>query len=167
MGVRHAIRTIERRTGMHLIWLREAIRREKPRQSKVGLSSSIHVSTQWLTSVLSVAIMHSIQRDWNFMTDAECVPVQVALSLMDTSTLGKADREDDFLRMYNDIQKTLKTIVNGKYPLLRLEWAISDAPGRRTSPGIQQFYRNVSQNSVQYIVLASSSSQSEECIGSS
>lgn len=55
------------------------------------------------------------------MTDAECVPVQVALSLMDTSTLGKADREDDFLRMYNDIQKTLKTIVNGKYPLLRLE----------------------------------------------
>ncbi|KAJ5797061.1 uncharacterized protein N7518_005601 [Penicillium psychrosexuale] len=57
-------------------------------------------------------ILHSIQRDWDFMTDAECVPVHVALSLMDTSTLGKADREPEFLHMYNDIQKTLKAIVN-------------------------------------------------------
>ncbi|KAJ5958573.1 uncharacterized protein N7479_005723 [Penicillium vulpinum] len=57
-------------------------------------------------------ILQSIQRDWDFMTDAECIPVQVALSLMDTSTLGKADREPDFLHMYNDIQKTLKAIVN-------------------------------------------------------
>ncbi|CAG8422193.1 unnamed protein product [Penicillium salamii] len=57
-------------------------------------------------------ILQSIQHDWDFMTDAECVPVHVALSLMDTSTLGKADREDDFIRMYNDIQKTLKAIVN-------------------------------------------------------
>ncbi|KAJ5794835.1 hypothetical protein N7457_001434 [Penicillium paradoxum] len=58
------------------------------------------------------AILQSIQRDWDFMTDAECVPVHVALSLMDTSTLGKADREPEFLHMYNDIQKTLKAIVN-------------------------------------------------------
>ncbi|KAJ5865311.1 uncharacterized protein N7529_007227 [Penicillium soppii] len=57
-------------------------------------------------------ILQSIQRDWDFMTDAECVPVHVALSLMDTSTLGKADREEDFMHMYNDIQKTLKAIVN-------------------------------------------------------
>lgn len=49
------------------------------------------------------------------MTDAECIPVHVALSLMDTSTLGKADREPDFLHMYNQIQKTLKAIVNGGY----------------------------------------------------
>ncbi|CAP98878.1 Pc22g15900 [Penicillium rubens Wisconsin 54-1255] len=57
-------------------------------------------------------ILQSIQRDWDFMTDSECVPVHVALSLMDTSTLGKADREPEFLHMYNDIQKTLKAIVN-------------------------------------------------------
>ncbi|KAJ5518307.1 hypothetical protein N7453_000729 [Penicillium expansum] len=61
---------------------------------------------------MQVAILQSIQRDWDFMTDAECVPVHVALSLMDTSTLGKADREPEFLHMYNDIQKTLKAIVN-------------------------------------------------------
>lgn len=62
-----------------------------------------------------IGVLKSIQRDWDFMTDAECIPVHVALSLMDTSTLGKADREPDFLHMYNQIQKTLKAIVNGEY----------------------------------------------------
>jgi Xaa-Pro aminopeptidase len=57
-------------------------------------------------------VLQSIQREWDFMTDAECIPVHVALSLMDTSTLGKADREPDFLHMYNQIQRTLKAIVN-------------------------------------------------------
>lgn len=71
----------------------------------------------WTDSLL--AVLQSIQRDWDFMTDSECIPVHVALSLMDTSTLGKADREPDFLHMYNDIQKTLKAIVNGWFPL---EW---------------------------------------------
>lgn len=46
------------------------------------------------------------------MTDSECIPVHVALSLMDTSTLGKADREPEFINMYNQIQRTLKAIVN-------------------------------------------------------
>lgn len=50
------------------------------------------------------------------MSDADCIPVQVALNLMDTSTLGKADREPEFLHMYDQIQKTLKAIVNGPFP---------------------------------------------------
>ncbi|TQB71753.1 hypothetical protein MPDQ_007260 [Monascus purpureus] len=57
-------------------------------------------------------LLQSIQRDWDFMASDDCVPVQVALQLMDTSTLGKADRESDFLRMREQIQKTLKSIVN-------------------------------------------------------
>jgi hypothetical protein len=64
--------------------------------------------------IIMIAVLDSIQRDWDFMTDSECIPVHVALSLMDTSTLGKADREPDFLHMYNEIQKTLKAIVNGE-----------------------------------------------------
>jgi hypothetical protein len=40
--------------------------------------------------------------------------VQVALQLMDTSTLGKADREPDFINMNQHIQKTLKSVVNGR-----------------------------------------------------
>lgn len=58
-------------------------------------------------------VLQSIQRDWEFMTGPECIPVHVALSLMDTSTLGKAEREPEFLNMYNEIQRTLKSIVNG------------------------------------------------------
>lgn len=59
-------------------------------------------------------MLQAIQRDWDFMTDAECIPVNVALSLMDTSTLGKADREPEFLQMHAQIQRTLKSIVNGR-----------------------------------------------------
>jgi Xaa-Pro aminopeptidase len=58
-------------------------------------------------------VLHSVQRDWDFVATDDCVPVQVALQLMDTSTLGKAERESDFLNMHQTIQQTLKTIVNG------------------------------------------------------
>jgi hypothetical protein len=47
------------------------------------------------------------------MASADCVPVQVALNLMDTSTLGKAEREPEFLDVHDQIQETLKSIVNG------------------------------------------------------
>lgn len=47
------------------------------------------------------------------MASDDCVPVQVALSLMDSSTLGKAQREPEFLDMHDQIQSTLKSIVNG------------------------------------------------------
>ncbi|KAL4870358.1 hypothetical protein BDV12DRAFT_184542 [Aspergillus spectabilis] len=57
-------------------------------------------------------VLHSIQRDWDFVATDDCVPVQVALQLMDTSTLGKAEREPDFLNVHQTIQQTLKTIVN-------------------------------------------------------
>ncbi|KAL4806136.1 hypothetical protein BDV18DRAFT_152249 [Aspergillus unguis] len=57
-------------------------------------------------------VLHSIQREWNYVATDDCVPVQVALQLMDTSTLGKAEREPDFLLVHQTIQQTLKTIVN-------------------------------------------------------
>lgn len=47
------------------------------------------------------------------MASEDCVPIQMALQLMDTSTIGKADQEPDFLRMHQQIQGTLKSIVNG------------------------------------------------------
>jgi aspartate/glutamate racemase len=59
-------------------------------------------------------ILQAIQRDWGFVASDDCVPVQVALQLMDTSTLGKADREPGFLNMNQQIQKTLKSVVNGR-----------------------------------------------------
>lgn len=63
--------------------------------------------------LLIADILLSIHRDWDFMASADCVPVQVALQLMDTSTLGKADREPEFLNVHYQIQETLKSIVNG------------------------------------------------------
>lgn len=99
--------TLPRRTSCRLL-------RERFSQSKVCLyDANRQYSSYYLTSWATTGVLQSIQRDWDFMTDAECIPVHVALSLMDTSTLGKADREPEFLKMYNEIQRTLKSIVNG------------------------------------------------------
>ncbi|KKZ63717.1 xaa-Pro aminopeptidase [[Emmonsia] crescens] len=57
-------------------------------------------------------ILRMIQQEWDFMATDDCVPVQVGLQLMDSSTLGKADREPDFIRTHKQIQKSLKSIVN-------------------------------------------------------
>ncbi|PGG98422.1 exocyst complex component 4 [Blastomyces parvus] len=57
-------------------------------------------------------ILRTIQQDWDFMATDDCIPVQVGLQLMDSSTLGKADREPDFIRAHKQIQKSLKSIVN-------------------------------------------------------
>ncbi|OAX80380.1 hypothetical protein ACJ72_05292 [Emergomyces africanus] len=57
-------------------------------------------------------IIRMIQQDWDFMATDDCVPVQVGLQLMDSSTLGKADREPDFIRTHKQIQQSLKSIVN-------------------------------------------------------
>lgn len=63
-------------------------------------------------------ILQSIERDWDFMASDECIPVQVGLQLMDSSTIGKADREPEFQQMHKQIQQTLKAIVNGKSRLM-------------------------------------------------
>ncbi|OAT13259.1 xaa-Pro aminopeptidase [Blastomyces gilchristii SLH14081] len=57
-------------------------------------------------------VLRTIQQDWDFMATDDCIPVQVGLQLMDSSTLGKADREPDFIRTHKQIQKSLKSIVN-------------------------------------------------------
>jgi exocyst complex component 4 len=48
------------------------------------------------------------------MGGEECIPVQVALQLSDPSTLGLASREPEFQQAHTDLQKALKSIVNGR-----------------------------------------------------
>lgn len=48
------------------------------------------------------------------MASDDCIPVQVGLQLMDSSTLGKADREPDFQDTSRQIQRALKSVVNGE-----------------------------------------------------
>ncbi|GES65904.1 exocyst complex component Sec8 [Aspergillus terreus] len=83
-------------------WLAPQSRERSP-----NVASSGAVGPQAVEEVLQ-----SVQRDWDFVASDDCVPVQVALQLMDTSTLGKAEREPDFLLMRDRIQKTLKSVVN-------------------------------------------------------
>ena len=58
-------------------------------------------------------VMSLIRREWSFMTESECIPVQVALQLMDSSSLGRAHQDGHFLDTYRDLQQALKGIVNG------------------------------------------------------
>lgn len=57
-------------------------------------------------------VIRDIQRDWHFMTDEKCVPVQVALQLMDGSTLGYAARYTQFKEIHGQLRTALKAIVN-------------------------------------------------------
>ena len=50
------------------------------------------------------------------MTGTDCVPVHVALQLMDHSSLGRGNDLDDFKETSSILHKSLKAIVNGNYP---------------------------------------------------
>jgi len=54
------------------------------------------------------------------MTLDSCVPVKVALQLMDTSSLGRAYQYDSYRQTHNQLQHALQSIVNGMYPLPKL-----------------------------------------------
>lgn len=60
-------------------------------------------------------ILRHIQSDWKDMEGDECIPVKMALRLMDPSSLGLATREGDFANTHVDLQKSLKTVVNEHY----------------------------------------------------
>jgi len=66
----------------------------------------------------SLDVLRYIQSEWPFMGGDECIPVQVALQLSDPSTLGLATREPEFQQTHSDLQKALRSIVNGTRLLL-------------------------------------------------
>lgn len=57
-------------------------------------------------------VLKYIQQDWDFMTEEKCVPIQIALKLMDDSSLGLANRYEEYLSTQEQLQKALKAIVN-------------------------------------------------------
>lgn len=57
-------------------------------------------------------VIFGIQREWEFMTDEKCVPVEIALKLMDGSTLGLEERYEQFKDIHEQLQTALKAIVN-------------------------------------------------------
>lgn len=57
-------------------------------------------------------ILRYIDQHWAFMSADNCVPVKVALQLMDQSSLGLADQHAQFRDTHQQLQDALKSIVN-------------------------------------------------------
>ncbi|CAK1366084.1 putative exocyst complex component sec8 [Cercospora beticola] len=57
-------------------------------------------------------ILRYIEQQWAFMANDSCVPVKVALQLMDNSSLGLADQYQQFGEAHTQLQNALKVIVN-------------------------------------------------------
>ncbi|EMC97031.1 hypothetical protein BAUCODRAFT_138412 [Baudoinia panamericana UAMH 10762] len=57
-------------------------------------------------------ILRYISQHWSFMASDGCIPVKVALQLMDPSSLGLADQYDQFQDVHQQLQNALKVIVN-------------------------------------------------------
>ncbi|ETN40636.1 uncharacterized protein HMPREF1541_04915 [Cyphellophora europaea CBS 101466] len=60
-------------------------------------------------------LMRHIQGNWKTLEGDDCVPVKIALQLMDPSSLGLAEKEPDFAETHVDLQKSLKSVVNEHY----------------------------------------------------
>jgi exocyst complex component 4 len=61
-------------------------------------------------------VLQYIRQNWDFMTQDQCVPIEVALKLMDSSSLGLASQYGQFRTTHKELQQSLKTIVNGTQP---------------------------------------------------
>ncbi|KAK4570020.1 exocyst subunit [Recurvomyces mirabilis] len=57
-------------------------------------------------------ILRYIGQHWSFMANDSCIPIKVALQLMDPSSLGLADQYDQFQDVHQQLQNALKIIVN-------------------------------------------------------
>jgi tRNA U38,U39,U40 pseudouridine synthase TruA len=64
-------------------------------------------------------ILKFIRQNWDFMTNDKCVPIEVALKLMDSSSLGLANDYNRFQRTHQELQQALKAIVNGELAFYR------------------------------------------------
>lgn len=58
-------------------------------------------------------VLEHIRDKWEIMTREDCLPVHVALQLMDPSSLGRGGDYQDFQKTSRQLQKALKAIVNG------------------------------------------------------
>ncbi|KAK6349582.1 hypothetical protein TWF696_005867 [Orbilia brochopaga] len=82
-------------------------RRGEPMQSNMNGSAEGSARLAGLADVLA-----TIRRDWDFMTREDCIPVQIALQLNDPSSLGKANRLNDFRVIKKDLEMALQAVVN-------------------------------------------------------
>ena len=58
------------------------------------------------------SVLDHIRTDWDAVTIDDCVPVHIALQLMDYSSLGRGNDYQDFQKTNKHLQRALKSIVN-------------------------------------------------------
>lgn len=88
------------------------------------------------------------------MTKEDCVPVHIALQLMDYSSLGRGNDYQDFQRTNRNLQKALQAIVNGQILLSYYYIPMQLLNTLRTPSGLQQLHRNFSQDTSQHPSIA-------------
>jgi exocyst complex component 4 len=86
----------------------QAHRRSGERQNRSRPGANYGPGSQRIEDVLQY-----IRQNWDFMTQDQCVPIEVALKLMDSSSLGLASQYGQFRTTHQDLQQALKAIVNG------------------------------------------------------
>lgn len=57
-------------------------------------------------------VLELIKQDWPAMCENDCIPVQLALQLLDTSSVGRAHEYRNFQRTHQYLQDSLKKIVH-------------------------------------------------------
>ncbi|KAM7218236.1 putative exocyst complex component sec8 [Rhypophila decipiens] len=57
-------------------------------------------------------VLEHVKREWPAMVENDCVPVQLALQLLDTSSVGRAHEYRNFQRSHQYLQDSLKNIVH-------------------------------------------------------
>ncbi|KAL2127596.1 hypothetical protein VTI74DRAFT_10442 [Chaetomium olivicolor] len=57
-------------------------------------------------------VLEMIKQEWPAMCENDCIPVQLALQLLDTSSVGRAHEYRNFQRTHQHLQDSLKKIVH-------------------------------------------------------
>lgn len=84
--------------------------RSRERGGRAQENSRLHSSAPGGKQIEGV--LDHIHAIWDVLTREDCVPVHVALQLMDYSSLGRGNDYQDFQRTNRHLQKALKAIVN-------------------------------------------------------
>lgn len=119
-------------------------------------------------------VLDKIQKEWSFMSQDKCVPVQVALQLMDSSSLGRANQYEEFQQVHKQLQRALKAIVNehhqgfnssiGTYHNIQASIQASQAKLRQLRENLTQAKAGLSTTRPELKGLAASSHSYDEMI---
>ncbi|KAI1259359.1 Sec8 exocyst complex component-specific domain-containing protein [Xylariaceae sp. FL1019] len=75
--------------------------------------SGVNSSSQSSSAERQIAkVLEHIQAEWPAMVDSDCIPVSLALQLLDTSSVGRAHEYANFQHTHQYLQDSLKAIVH-------------------------------------------------------